>query len=314
MPVSRSASEVPVKTLPSPRQFGPGWLVEVVGAGEVHAHQVGKRVTEFSAGSARVEVLETSYGRILVKNARLQSTQNDEWIYHEALVHPGMLAHPNPRSILCVGGTTGAIIREVLRHKTVEKVLVYWVDPHILQTLDRHLPYAEQAAIADPRVKGVYSTPLDASAFQGRKFDVVIADPPEPSESGAPDQDVYRHVVESAAAVLSDNGILAIAGGAVHPVAESISTLPEAVAVARRYFGVVELGIASVPSLGIPWGMLFCSQGAKVMSMDSTTVDERLHRLGLSTLSFYDGETHRGMFAMPKHVRLWLTQNEPVRK
>jgi spermidine synthase len=314
MPISRSASEVPVKTLPSPRQFGPGWLVEVVGAGEVHAHQVGKRLVEFYVGSAQVEVLETSYGRIIVKNARLQSTQNDEWIYHEALVHPAMVAHPNPRSILCVGGTTGAIIREVLRHKTVEEVLVYWVDRHILQTLDPHLPYAERAAIADPRVKGVYSTPLDASAFQGRKFDVIIADPPEPSESGAPDQDVYRHVVESAAAVLSDDGILAIAGGAVHPVAESISTLPEAVGVARRYFAVVELGIASVPSLGIPWGMLFCSQGANVVSMDSATVNERLNRLGLSMLSFYDGETHRGMFATPKHVRLWLTQNEPVRK
>ena len=295
-----------VQGLPEPRQFGPDWLVEAVGAEEVHAHRVQGLVAEASVGRNRIAVLQTAYGRVLVKNGRLQSTQNDEWIYHEALIHPAMIAHPGPRSVLCIGGTTGAIIREVLRHRTVEEVFVFWVDRNILEVLDGQLPYAERAVFSDPRVKGLYGTPLDDVTLGAKKFDVIIADPPEPSESGAPEKDVYQHVVKSAAKVLAQEGILAIAGGGVHPVAKSISTLPEAVATARLHFQSVHLGTAPVPSLGIPWGMLFCSHSLNVASMDAQTVNDRLVQREVAGLRFYDGETHTGMFATPKHIRSWL--------
>ena len=296
--------------MPEPREFGADWLVEAVGVLEVHAHRVQNVVAEMSFGLTRVSVLETAYGRVLLKNGRLQSTQHDEWVYHEALVHPAMIAHAAPKSVLCIGGTTGAIIREVLRHKTVEEVLVFWVDRQILNFLDGKLPYAEKAVFSDPRVKGLYSSPLDDSTLGGKKFDVVIADPPEPSESGAPEKDVYQHVVKSAARVLAKDGILAIAGGGVHPVAESISTLPEALTVARLHFPKVGLGIASAPSLGIPWGMLFGSHDVNVASMDAATVNERFARREAPGLRFYDGETHLAMFSTPKHVRAWLASGK----
>lgn len=296
--------------MPEPREFGADWLVEAVGVSEVHAHRVQNVVAEMSFGLTRVSVLETAYGRVLLKNGRLQSTQNDEWVYHEALVHPAMIAHAAPKSVLCIGGTTGAIIREVLRHKTVEEVLVFWVDRQILNFLDGKLPYAEKAVFSDPRVKGLYSSPLDDSTLGGKKFDVVIADPPEPSESGAPEKDVYQHVVKSAARVLAKDGILAIAGGGVHPVAESISTLPEALTVACLHFPKVGLGIASAPSLGIPWGMLFGTHDLNAASMDTATVNERIARREVSGLRFYDGETHLAMFSTPKHVRAWLASGK----
>ena len=296
--------------MPEPREFGADWLVEAVGVSEVHAHRVQNVVAEMSFGLTRVSVLETAYGRVLLKNGRLQSTQNDEWVYHEALVHPAMIAHAAPKSVLCIGGTTGAIIREVLRHKTVEEVLVFWVDRQILNFLDGKLPYAEKAVFSDPRVKGLYSSPLDDSTLGGKKFDVVIADPPEPSESGAPEKDVYQHVVKSASRVLAKDGILAIAGGGVHPVAESISTLPEALTVARLHFPKVGLSIASAPSLGIPWGMLFGSHDLNAASMDSTLVNERIARREVAGLRFYDGETHLAMFSTPKHVRSWLASGK----
>src|SRR5580765_3792322 len=310
MPVNTSINDIQDEALPGSHQFGTEWLVEAVGASEVHLHRVQSVVMEMSFGFNRIAVLQTAYGRVLVKNDRLQSTQNDEWIYHEALVHPAMIAHPGPRSVLCIGGTTGAIIREVLRHRTVEEVFVFWVDRQILDALDGKLPYAERAVFSDLRVKGLFSSPLDGATLSGRKFDVIIADPPEPSESGAPEKDVYQHVVKSAAKFLAQDGILAIAGGAVHPAAESISTLPEAFAVARTHFQTVNLGTASVPSLGIPWGMLFCSHERNMITMDAATVNERLARREASGLRFYDGGAHVGMFATPKHVGSWLASGK----
>src|SRR5437870_3800165 len=138
MPVSTSINDVPDTALPDPKQFSPDWLVEAVSRAEVHAHQIQKVVAEIAVGPARIAVLQTAYGRVLVKNDRLQSTQYDEWVYHEALIHPAMIAHPHPRSILCIGGTTGAIIREVLRYKTVDEVHVFWVDRQILDALAPH--------------------------------------------------------------------------------------------------------------------------------------------------------------------------------
>lgn len=285
------------------------WLDEVIGDGEIHRHRVDGVVARMSMAGAEICVARTAYGRALVKNGRLQSTEFDEWIYHEALVHPAMAAHPWPRSVLCVGGTTGAIVREVLKHQTVREVVVVWVDPGIAEALDGRLPYAEHAIFADERVLSVAGAPLEVAAAGGRRFDVIVADPPEPSESGTDLEDVYQHVVASAAGWLNPDGILAIAGGAVHPVRRSISTLPEAMETARRHFAVVDLGIASVPSLGIPWGMLSCSASFSAARLDEQAVNQRLARRGVTGLRFYDGTAHLGMYAAPKHVRAWLNAN-----
>ncbi|MBZ5521685.1 MAG: hypothetical protein LAP21_05440 [Acidobacteriia bacterium] len=283
------------------------WLDEVIGDGEIHRHRIDGVVARMSLAGAEICVARTAYGRALVKNGRLQSTEFDEWIYHEALVHPAMVAHPWPRSVLCVGGTTGAIVREVLKHKTVREVAVVWVDPRIVEALDGRLPYAERAIFTDERVRSVDLSPLDAAAMGDRKFDVIVADPPEPSESGTALEDVYQHVVASAARLLNGDGILAIAGGAVHPVRKSISTLPEAMETARRHFAVVDLATAVVPSLGIPWGMLSCSPSFSAGRLDEESVNQRLARRGVTDLRFYDGTAHLGMYSAPKHVRAWLS-------
>jgi spermidine synthase len=307
MPVDIPDTRVHVNSLPA-QPFPRDWLVESVAPGEIHAHRSECVVAEIHLNQARATVLDTAYGRVLIKNDRLQSTQKDEWIYHEALVHPGLSAHPQPRSVLCIGGTTGAIAREILRHKTVEEVFVFWVDLEMINALDPYLPYAGRELTANSRIKGIYSVPPSQESLGGRKFDVIIADPPEPSESGAPDTNVYQHVVQAAAGILTEDGILAMAGGAVHPVVESLSTLPAAFTAARDCFRTVKLGIANVPSLGIPWGMLFCSQNPNAICVDAATVDGRLAQRQICDLRFYDGETHAGMFSLPKHVRLWLPE------
>src|SRR5437763_4862054 len=110
MPMALNTSIKAVQGLPEPRQFGPDWLVEAVGAEEVHAHHVQGLVAEASVGRNRIAVLQTAYGRVLVKNGRLQSTQNDEWIYHEALIHPAMINNHGPRTVLCIGRSNGEII------------------------------------------------------------------------------------------------------------------------------------------------------------------------------------------------------------
>ncbi|MBY0408008.1 MAG: adenosylmethionine decarboxylase, partial [Rickettsiales bacterium] len=73
------------------------------------------------------------YGRILVLDGELQSAESDEALYHELLVQPPMVLHPNPRRVLIIGAGEGASLREVLRHKTVESVTVVDLDAEIIE-------------------------------------------------------------------------------------------------------------------------------------------------------------------------------------
>ena len=77
----------------------------------------------------RVQVVETAdFGKTLVLDCKTQSAKNDEACYHESLVHPSMLLHPNPRHVYIGGGGEFATAREVLRHKSVEKCVMVDID------------------------------------------------------------------------------------------------------------------------------------------------------------------------------------------
>ena len=91
------------------------WLNDRVTADLVQLHSI-KRVlfsgrTQFQS----VDIIETgSFGVCLVLDGKIQSSEKDEFIYHEALVHPAMLSHPNPQMVFIAGGGEGATLREVL--------------------------------------------------------------------------------------------------------------------------------------------------------------------------------------------------------
>ena len=96
------------------------WFIEYFSAEEGHLHGIRQVLFSKETPIQSMDILELgSYGRALVLDGRIQSTIRDEFIYHEMLVHPAMLAHPEPRRVFIVGGGEGATLREVLRHRSV---------------------------------------------------------------------------------------------------------------------------------------------------------------------------------------------------
>jgi spermidine synthase len=127
----------------------------------------------------------------LYLNGNLQFHSRDEYRYHEALVHPALAAHGAPRRVLVLGGGDGLAVREVLRHDSVEQVVLVELDPHITRLFSTHaaLTALNAGALAHPKVRIVNAdafTWLEAHAQQiaaGREapFDIVVADFPDPS-------------------------------------------------------------------------------------------------------------------------------------
>ena len=100
----------------------------------------------------KVEVLDSSvFGRSLVLDGKTQSTERDEHIYHEALVHPPMLLHPNPRSVFIAGGGEGASLREVLAHKSVERAVMLDLDREVVEICRRFLPNPSPGQLRRPQ-------------------------------------------------------------------------------------------------------------------------------------------------------------------
>jgi hypothetical protein len=167
---------------------GPEWYLDLTNRFELTGFRRDRVLvagrTEFQA----FEIFENRlWGRMLILDERLQSAEADEFIYHEALVQPAMLAHPEPRRVLVMGGGEGATLREVLRHPGVTRAVMVDIDGELVGLCREWLPSFHAGAFDDPRTELVFADGRGWLAAQpDRDLDVIILDLPEPLEEGGP--------------------------------------------------------------------------------------------------------------------------------
>lgn len=116
------------------------------------------------------------FGKMLILDEVVQLTERDEFFYHEMLTHVAMHAHPNPKKVIVIGGGDGGTVREVLKHKTVEKVYFIEIDEEVINISKRFFPTVS-CSIDDSRVEIKI---MDGAEFIMRKkssdIDIVIVD------------------------------------------------------------------------------------------------------------------------------------------
>lgn len=137
-------------------------------------------------GFQAFEIFENRlWGRMLILDGRLQAAELDEFIYHEALVQPAMLTHPDPQRVLVLGGGAGATLREVLRHPGVTQAVMVEIDAELVGLCKEWLPAFHAGSFDDPRTELVFADGRDWLAAQpDGSLDVIILDLPEPLENG----------------------------------------------------------------------------------------------------------------------------------
>jgi spermidine synthase len=142
--------------------------------------EVSARLFDQRSAFQHIEVLETpEYGRVLLLDGCVMLTDRDEYVYHEMIVHPALLLHPQPREVLIVGGGDGGSVREALRHDTVQRVELLEIDEAVISAARRFFP-ALAARLDEPRVSIHCEdgfTYLDE--HQGR-YDLIVVDSIDP--------------------------------------------------------------------------------------------------------------------------------------
>jgi spermidine synthase len=132
---------------------------------------------------AKIDIVDTvEYGRMLFLDGIAQSAEQDEFIYHESLVHPAMLIHPNPRNVCIVGGAEGATIREVAKYQEVNRIVMVDIDEELVNVCRQHLSSWSKGAYQDPRLELHIGDGREFLEQTKEIFDVIIVDLNDPTE------------------------------------------------------------------------------------------------------------------------------------
>lgn len=246
-----------------------------------------------------IEVIESyDYGKGLYLDYSLQFSEIDEFIYHEVFVHPVMLGHPNPRKILIIGGGDGGVLREVLKHPTVEKAILVEIDEEVIKVVKKYLPFIPQNAFEDPRVKILIEDGVKYVAKSAEKFDVIIMDATDDIGPSIPLYKVefYRAVKK----ILNENGIFATQALGLE---QHKGALEKIYFDLKEVFRITDFYYIFVPSFCNRWGFVFASDQYNVMEIRNDEIRRRYEERKLKT-RYYTPEVHLALQIMRKTVKL----------
>ena len=262
------------------------------------------RAVLFSGATAyqKVEVLDSCvFGRSLVLDGKTQSTEMDEFVYHESLVHPAMLCHPEPKSVFIGGGGEGGTLREALAHRSVESVTMIDLDAEVVELCRAHLPEHHQGSFEDPRLTLLHQ---DARAYlqaEGDGFDVMILDLVDPLEEGTAYLLYTDEFYRIAKARLNPGGVLVTQSGpaGLPNHQECFTTIYNTLG---KVFAHTAAAQVHVPAFQTLWGFTIASD-SPMPQLPDNELEAAIARRINKELRHYDAETHRGMFALPKYLR-----------
>jgi|TARA_B100000809_G_scaffold190350_1_gene188909 spermidine synthase len=250
----------------------------------------------------KVEVLDSElFGRSLVLDGKTQSTERDEHIYHETLVHPAMLCHPGPKQVFIGGGGEGGTLREALAHKSVERVTMVDLDPEVVELCRKYLPNHHRGSFDDPRTNLLHEDARGYLEFTSDFYDTIILDLVDPLEGGTAALLYTQEFYAIAKARLNPGGVLVTQSGPVGFLSytECFTTIFNTLG---TLFSHTKAAQVHIPAFQTLWGFTIASDTPFPETSEDAVDAEAARRLS-NPLKYYDGESHRNMFALPKFQR-----------
>jgi spermidine synthase len=236
-----------------------------------------------------IEVLDTyQFGRMLILDQCIMFTEKDEHIYHEILVHPAMVCHPNPKKILVIGGGDGGALREIIKYE-VESAKLVEIDARVIEVSKKFFP-ALGNSFLDNRVTTITDDGATYVKKAKESFDIIFVDSPDPV--GHAEVLVKGNFIYSCAKLLKNNGIFVAQTQALFYESDFISQYLKSV---KKNFPIVKPYFASIPTYAEgPWSFTFASFGVDPLN---------IKRKAKGPLRYYNEEMHKASFVLPEDVK-----------
>ena len=275
----------------------PGWTVETLHDEYRQCLREDEVLYDSRTAHQRLRIIRNArFGRVLTLDDVVQTTEADEFIYHEMMAHVPILAHGRAGRVLIVGGGDGGMAREVLRHRSVEHVTMVEIDAGVVELCREHVPMLSAGAFDDPRLEVVIADAAEFVAGTERRFDVVISDSTDPIGPGEVlfGETFYGRVRD----LLSPGGIFVTQNGVVFVQPDERSGTMRAF---RALFRDASCYLATVPTyaggpMAFGWGT---NSDAREVPLE--TLEARFADSGIET-RYYTPAVHKAAFALPGYV------------
>jgi spermidine synthase len=286
------------------------WYVEESAPTEAHQHAIENVYFTGRSDFQQVAVISTPvFGKMLILDGDTQSSQGDEKIYHETLVHPAMAGTADRSEVLILGGGEGATLREVLRHRAVKRCTMVDIDGLVVDLSKKYLPEWADGAFDDVRANVIIGDALAYMREHDEKYGVIISDLTEPLEDSPSNilfnEDVFKLIKSR----LAPGGVyvLQASTAAFH----NYSLHCKMARSLRRHYKHVTSFFTYVPAFDTDWAFLACSDTVDLAALDPAKVDAYCAQLRGENF-FYDGQTHERLFSLPLYLRRALAAPGPV--
>ena len=276
-----------------------GWFEETLYEGFRTRLKIVRVLYEGKSEHQQLMLFENpEFGRVLTLNGVVQTTEKDEFVYHEMLSHLPVLAHGRARSVLIVGGGDGGMMEEVLKHRSVERVTLVDIDGDVIEFSKKHLRSICGDAFEDPRAKVVIADGVEFVETTAERFDVLIVDSTDPIGPG--EVLFSERFYKGCARALATGGVLVTQNGV--PLLQG-TELKGTTAHLRKFFKDVSCYRAAVPlyvggDMAFGWG----SNDLALRRTPLKTLRERFRAAGIKT-RYYTPEVHTGAFALPPFIQ-----------
>jgi spermidine synthase len=257
-----------------------------------------------------LEVHDTpQFGKLFRLDGCFMTSEREEFVYHENLIHPALTAHPDPRKVLVIGGGDGGAVEEALKHPGVEEAVLVELDGKVVEVAKRYFEMIHQGVFDNPRLRLRIEDGMKFIAEADERFDVIALDLPDPI---GPATALYEEAFfRDCKRALAPGGVLTLHMGSPVSKPERVKTHYERLA---KVFGMVRPYVMFIPLYGCLWSMAACSDTLDVGAVKPEEIDRRIARRGLQQLQYYNGATHQAVFALPNFVRELTVGTRPAPK
>jgi spermidine synthase len=278
------------------------WLTEVITPWDMYMHGATKVLAYRKTQFQDMYIIESgSFGKALMLDGKWQSSERDEFLYHEGLVHPPLILQGNPKKVLILGGAEGATIREVLRWTGVERIVMVDIDGEVVEACRELLPEMHQGAFDDPRVELIIDDAQKFIETTNEKWDAVISDLSDPIESGPAFALFTQEHYQQVSSILAPGGMFMLHSGPLfltelYMHARLANTV-------KSVFTCTQSAMCYATSYGLPLSYIIAANHEFSATPDPTESDRILAEKTTGEFRMMDGRTLLGMLQVPLHIR-----------
>ena len=256
-------------------------------------------VGEWQTPYQKMQIYDTPhYGKLFRLDGYNMTSEKEEFVYHENLIHPALTAHAAPKKVLIIGGGDGGSAEEALKHPSVEQVTMCEIDEDVIRVAKEHFHAVHNGVFDNPKLRVLIGDGMKFIRETSEKFDLIALDLNDPM---GPAEALYSAgFFQTCRNALAPGGALTLHIGAPVARPERVGELAQRL---NAIFRIVRPYTMYIPLYGAQWAMAVCSDKLDPKSFTADEIDRRIEARKMQELKFYNGETHEGVFALPNYVR-----------